>query len=368
MTKILVIEDEADLLEEIVTTLQFEDYDVVSASNGKDGVRVAYDEQPDLIISDIMMPEMDGYAVLDALRQNAETAAIPVIFLTAKAGQDFVRQGMQLGADDYLTKPFTNEHLLAAISTRLKRHATIRQTNQAELEALKKQFATMISHELRTPLNGITLAQDMIDKQGEFLSPDDMRDLIATMSRGNSRLSQVVEQMTYYTNIELGLLTPEYVTTHGQVTSVWTLLVGAIEQARGFVYGGSRRQVEMNDIDYETRILADTPSLKHAFAEIISNALKFSDAQHRIIVSQWTEGNRVFIEVADNGFGIPTDQLDAIFKPFEQIDRSTHEQQGTGLGLWLADNIVGAHGGALEVYSTEGESTQVVISLPLANA
>lgn len=128
MTKILVIEDEESVRLNLVEMLEAEDYDVVSAQNGMIGVMWALDYFPDLIISDVMMPELDGYGVLNTLRQDPATATIPFIFLTAKVDKGDIREGMELGADDYLTKPFSRDELLQSITVRLKKHLAMRQT------------------------------------------------------------------------------------------------------------------------------------------------------------------------------------------------------------------------------------------------
>jgi len=121
MGKILVIEDEELLRANTVQILGFEDFHVISAKNGLIGVQLAQEQIPDLILCDVMMPGLDGYGVLTTLRQNPATAAIPFIFTTAKADKADLHQGIELGADDYLTKPFTSDELLATITTHLKK-------------------------------------------------------------------------------------------------------------------------------------------------------------------------------------------------------------------------------------------------------
>ena len=121
MIKILVIEDEVLLRANTVQILSFEDFHTIEAENGLLGVQLAQEQIPDLILCDVMMPELDGYGVLVALRQNPLTSAIPFIFTTAKASHADLRQGMELGADDFLSKPFSADELLAAISTQLKK-------------------------------------------------------------------------------------------------------------------------------------------------------------------------------------------------------------------------------------------------------
>lgn len=121
MTRILLIEDNTEVRENIVEILELSQYEVLAAENGKVGVKLAQSGNPDLIICDIMMPEMDGYGVLHALSKNDTTAAIPFIFLTAKADRADLRKGMEMGADDYITKPFDDIELLNAVETRLKK-------------------------------------------------------------------------------------------------------------------------------------------------------------------------------------------------------------------------------------------------------
>ena len=146
MSKILVIEDELPLLEEVVDVLTFEGFDVTAASDGLMGLDQLAKSTPDLIISDIMMPRLDGYGVLAHLRASPATAMIPFIFLTAKVEKQDFRQGMELGADDYLMKPFTQKELLAAVRTRLDKQAVIRDTNETLINYLRNTIIINLPH------------------------------------------------------------------------------------------------------------------------------------------------------------------------------------------------------------------------------
>ena len=185
MKRILVIEDETQVRENIQQILEFSDFEVISAAEGNSGLKLAKIHTPDLIICDIMMPGMDGYSVLKALRQELTTETIPVIFLTAKADRADLRQGMELGADDYLTKPFENSELLRAVKSRLERQSVLQQhtidisqqAQQLKQDLLTQQQSTeehqkladirgemlgKVIHDLREPLSNINMIIHML--------------------------------------------------------------------------------------------------------------------------------------------------------------------------------------------------------------
>ncbi|AFY70795.1 response regulator receiver modulated diguanylate cyclase/phosphodiesterase [Thalassoporum mexicanum PCC 7367] len=150
--KILVIEDMEALREEVIDTLSYEGFDVMGAENGLVGVKIAQSFLPDLIVCDVMMPELDGYATLEILRQNPETAAIPFIFLTAKADKGDMRQGMELGADDYLTKPFTVSELIGAVNARLRKYAALRTQYDKKLRQTEAKLEYVANRDELTKL------------------------------------------------------------------------------------------------------------------------------------------------------------------------------------------------------------------------
>ena len=164
MKKILVIEDEDLLRANTVQILELEDFITIEANNGFLGIKLAQEHLPDLILCDVMMPEVDGYGVLTALRQNPTTANIPFIFTTAKASKADLRQGMNLGADDYLTKPITADELLSAISTRLERQATFSQSCVAELKQAEEQLHHLIHYDSLTNLPNQFLLQERLNQ------------------------------------------------------------------------------------------------------------------------------------------------------------------------------------------------------------
>jgi signal transduction histidine kinase len=365
MTRILAIEDEASVLENILETLEFEGFEVIGAPNGQAGLQLARQHVPDLIVCDITMPELDGLEVLTELRKDQQTTAIPFIFLTARADRAFMRQGMNLGADDYLTKPFTSAELLAAVYTRLDKQKLAQKVADAGLEEARSKLIQMVSHELRTPLISINMSLEIIAKQIDQLSPHQVEELLEYVSHGSDRLNHVVEQMALMTQLQSGLLTQESVARGGQPIRFSEMLVTTVSLARHFASRRPDAMIRLDQYDSEAVVSGNLKALKHALAELITNALNFSPQGGEVVVTQWEANGYVWLTVTDHGPGIPEDRLKLTLKEFEQLDRQTQEQQGMGLGLPLANRIIEAHGGMLQINSVVGSGTQVTVKLPL---
>ncbi|MGH8000085.1 MAG: response regulator, partial [Brasilonema sp.] len=203
MCKILVIEDETSVRQNLFELLTYEDFNVIAVENGQLGLQLAQEEIPDLIICDVMMPELDGYGVLKELRQQPTTATIPLIFLTAKSDKTSFRQGMELGADDYLIKPFTRAELLAAISSRLEKQLAIHQQSQKRLDDLRISITKSLPHEMRTPLNGILGFSELLMKEADTLSRHEICEMAEGIYKSGKRLHRLVQNFLLYTELEI---------------------------------------------------------------------------------------------------------------------------------------------------------------------
>lgn len=367
MTKILIIEDEDVLREEVADILRYESFEVVEANNGEEGIWLAGNQQPDLILCDITMPKSDGYQVLLTLHKVPETASIPFIFLTARADRTFIRHGMELGADDYLTKPFTQGELMAAIRARLDRHQILVDTHIQKLEDVKTALTHLVAHELRTPLVSIMMVQDVIARQLGQLKPTQMQELLEILNAGSKRLSHVVEQMVYLTELEAGTISINRVRENGYAVQIWQIMPAAIDLGRQYALHHRDLPICFQERDPQATVLTYLPALKHALAEVLANALNFSPLGGVITLSGWQAEGCVWITILDQGPGIALNQLEHVFDAFYQIDREIHEQQGVGLGLSLARRIIEAHSGTLLLNSMVNKGTQVTISLPLVS-
>jgi DNA-binding response OmpR family regulator len=162
VTRILVIEDAQPLRKDIVEMLTFEGFEVIGAENGIAGVESALETNPDLIICDIMMPELDGYGVLERLRQEPAARTTPFVFLTARTDRSDIRQGMDMGAEDYLTKPFAASELLSTVRAQLHKRDVFEQMSHQKLDELRDSIILSLPHELRTPLTSILGFSDIL--------------------------------------------------------------------------------------------------------------------------------------------------------------------------------------------------------------
>lgn len=364
MVRILVIEDEEPIRENIIETLELNDYDVVSAPNGLEGLKIAHASKPDVILCDIMMNGLDGYGVLDQVRRAEDISLTPFIFITAKTDRNSMRQGMDMGADDYLMKPFTTEELLQAVETRLSRIGAVEQKVSKEMDGVKKQLAHVISHELRTPLTSINMAIQLMSQQLDFLSAEQIHDLIDTLGNGTNRLNRLVEQMSLFVQARAGLMSVESIRRGSREEEVWTLVIAAMNRAHYFIYRENNVKVDFSEEFNDTRVVCFRDLIIHALAEIIANAIGFSGKQEQIRITQKPFSEGVRIRVRDFGLGMETDKIQLAMQDFTQVDRDRYEQQGMGIGLPLANYIFTAHGGKLEIKSVVGEGTQVDIYLP----
>lgn len=358
MSKILVIEDEAPIRESIVEQLQFIGYEVRAAENGKVGVTYAEEFLPDLIICDIAMPEMNGYEVLDHLRKTPSTRLTPFIFLTAYAQTPYRRKGMLGGANDFLEKPFTIDDLFSAVKVRLDEKAA----HDEHYEQMTSNMVRTLTHELRTPLSGIMMATELISNRLDQLSTDQLRDIIQTLQTGSNRMQHLVEQSLLKSQIDY-----DQVMKYTADEPISTVIIGAITNARTFAIRNKYLPILFQAPEIKYKVHGNINALRHVLAEVIINALHFSDTDGVGVVKieLQIEESQVQINIIDYGNGFDMKKLDTAFEAFKQIDRETQEQQGIGIGLWLAYNVIEAHQGTVKIDSRINEGTCVSITLPL---
>jgi two-component system sensor histidine kinase/response regulator len=361
MKKILVIDDEEWLREMMLLALRQRGFEVIEAENGERGIEVARKEVPDLILCDVNMDKVDGYLTLSSLRSEPLTASIPFILMTGLADQAGMRHGMELGADDYLPKPFTIEALYAAVDARLKKAKTIREEAERKLADLRDNLSMMLPHELRTPLNGILAYGEILVADAETISPKDIADMGQVIYDSGKRLERLIENFLIYAQLELLNSDPQNLNSllRKQTLSPAPLIE---QQAREQAAMARRPQ----DLKLE---LANLPMpisdeyLSKIVEELVQNAFKFSSVNTPVQLTLAEVDNAVTMTVSDVGRGFSTEHITKV-GAYMQFDRKLHEQQGLGLGLTIVRRLTELHGGTLTIQSEKGAGTSVTIRLP----
>ena len=363
MKKILVIDDEEWLREMIQLALRQRGYEVIEARNGHDGIEQARAELPDLILCDVNMGKVDGYLTLAALRTEAPTAAIPFILMTGLADNAGMRHGMELGADDYLPKPFTTEVLYAAVEARLKKSQTVRDEAESKLRHLRDNISLMMPHEMRTPLNGIISNAELLASSAATLKADDVSEMGQEILKSSQRLERLIENFLIYAQLELIAADPK---------NVNALRIGKAERSASLIkkIAGAQavQAARLHDLKIEA-VDVPVPMSEEYFCkvvnELVQNAFKFSGAETPVQVRLAETFNGVEFSVTDQGLGFSTEQIRRI-GAYVQFDRKMQDQQGLGLGLIIAKRLAELHGGALAIEGLKGPGTTVTTKLPKA--
>src|SRR5438094_2182240 len=203
MKRILVIDDEEWLREMVHLALTQRGYEVIEAGNGAVGIEVAQKQLPDLILCDVNMEKVDGYLTLSTLRNETADASMPFILMTGLADNAGMRHGMELGADDYLPKPFTIDALYAAVDARLKKAQTVRQEAEKKLADLRDNISLMLPHELRTPLNGILAYGEILASDSATLPASEVAEMGQVIHDSGKRLEHLIENFLIYAQVEI---------------------------------------------------------------------------------------------------------------------------------------------------------------------
>lgn len=364
MTLILVVEDEIDIRTDIMDVLVLEGFQVLGAGDGLEGLKQAMQHLPDLIITDIMMPNMDGYQLLFELQAHSSTAAIPVLFLTAKAGKQDIRKGMWLGADDYITKPFSHQDLLEAVKARLDRHVRITQHYKQQVDELHSSLARSLPHELRTPLNAILGYTSFLLEDIYSFDHDKMYTMIEIVYRAGKRLERLAENYLTYVQIELAYLKPETIQKMRQLAAANPIAPASVIEH--IAQELAKEHERENDLIFEISDISISfykDDFKKIVRELIDNAIKFSDKGTPVsIVFNLCEGQASLI-VTDEGRGMTLEQISKI-DTFQQFERDFYEQQGLGLGLVIVKGLLEIYNGKFVIESKPDDGTSVIITLP----
>ncbi|MGQ9866642.1 MAG: hybrid sensor histidine kinase/response regulator [Pseudanabaenaceae cyanobacterium] len=366
MTHILLVEDNSTVLSNLRKMLESEGFTVSTATNGRDGIVAAQQTPPDLIICDIMMPDVNGYDVLATLRQQDATATVPFIFLTAKSDRRDFRQGMELGADDFLTKPFTRDELLEAIRAQLDKQKTLDERYRQQVAELRGNLAQSLPHRLLFPAIQIMGMAMGLERRGGQMLPEEVVDTGQRIKTAAKTLHDMIKKFLAYSELEAIASNPDRIlalrqgrTTFAriEITTVCREIARQKERERDL-------QVEVVDA---TLAISDN-YLECLVRELVENAFAYSPFGRPVTVTgttaTTTEGDRFHLVVKDLGYGMSSTRL-AFLDKHQSFEQKLQDQGSAGLGLPIVRRLTELHGGALQLSSIPYEGTTVEVWLPV---
>ena len=356
--QILVIEDNSDVRKNICEILESDGYSVSTAENGLIGLELLKKQQPDLVLCDIMMPEMDGYNVLRSTREISSISATPFIFLTAKTAKEDMSFGMQLGADDYIMKPFTIAELLSRVKTRLEKRKEVIRKSNVKLKELTDRIGVPIAKELKDPLNTIVGLSEMIISEFNGMTKEEIVEFISLVHRSGLELREVVgKAMTYY-DIQKVQSEPEILESLKESSKDVKSLVAKIASEEAESFGRS------NDLIMSissAHVKAPEEYFVPMMREVLNNAFKFSPKGTYVKVLGGEEAGNLMLSISDEGVGFTENQIESI-GAYQTFD--SEGNNGLGLGLQNAKQIAQMFDGSFKINSTKGLGTTVKIGMP----
>ena len=363
--KILIVDDVVSNVLLLKVLLKNEKFKTVTASDGLEAIQQAEKELPDLILLDVMMPQMDGFETAMHLKNNPTTAGIPIIFLTALNSTQDIVKGFQAGANDFITKPFNKEELLVRVNHQISLVAA-KKLILERTEELRKTIVgrdklySVIAHDLRSPLASIKMVLNMmVLGLSEDVIGKEMYQMLQMVNHSTEDVFSLLDNLLKWTKSQIGKLNVVY-----QAFRIDEVVEGVLD-IFSLVSKSKNIQLVNDSIDTVT-VHADVDMVKTILRNLLSNALKFSYEGSQIIIGSQMETDKVIVSVKDSGKGMSAEDKEKLLKTETHFSRyGTNNEEGSGLGLLLCQDFAIKNGGDLWFESEEGKGSTFFFSIPL---
>lgn len=358
---ILIVDDDESIRDLISSLLVRENYQTLHAVGGHEALECFHEHHPSLVVSDVEMPEMDGFQLLSAIKADIQYGLTPVILMSgAFTDLKSLRFGLSHGADDYLLKPFDSTELVQSVKARLRQHARVSQKIHSELDQWKHNMALMLPHELNTPLTGILGCAECILDEAADHDLEEIGTLSKTIISSGNRLHRLIKNFLFY--IQLTIVKNQATSPSFFNPGFERVPHNLINQAREL------EELYMRSGDLFIEIKTGTsfllPDILHKImSELLDNAFKFSKPGSTVKIVYETTEDKTVLEVSDQGHGF--DSTKHRYGAFEQFNRKQQEQQGLGLGLYITQNLAESTQGALHIDSRPGKGTLARVEWPI---
>jgi signal transduction histidine kinase len=360
---ILLVDDTEANLRVLGPLLRAEGWSVAAATRGAQALKLIAQRRPDLVLLDVMMPEMDGFEVCRLLRADPATRDLPVLFITALTDEESIVRGFRDGAQDYIAKPFRQAELVARVRTHLAlRHATRRAEIQAadltRLNADKDRFFSIIAHDLRSPLAGLLGLSEALAAHLADFTPQEVAESVEDMAKSSRNLYQLLENLLEWSQLQTGHMEcrPERLELPDLLSELAELFSQFAQQKSLAV------RLELKPVE----AWADRRMMHTVFRNLVANAIKFTASGGLVILRCDMVNGQAVGEVSDTGEGITPELLQTLFapgaKPMSKL--GTAGERGTGLGLILCRDLLDRAGGAIAARSGPGPGSTFTVTLP----
>jgi two-component system, sensor histidine kinase and response regulator len=355
--EILIVDDTPVNLKLLGDILEGEGYIVRPVPNGKLALNVAEKGKPDLILLDIMMPDMDGFEVCKKLKENLKLKDVPIIFISAYTETGYIVKALSLGGVDFITKPIQAEEVLVRVNTHLKLHQQVEELK--ELNESRNKLFSIITHDLRSPLSGfLGLTQHLVEELPN-LNMATIHEMAVDMRNSATSFFGLLENLLQWSQMEQGKIP-----FNPQNTQLSKVVNESISTVR---FSADLKGIEIiNYVPEGLNVIADDKMIQTVIRNLVSNAVKFTQSGGKIDISaRVSDLKSVELSISDSGIGMSSTMIDNLFRNNKQTNRpGTENESSTGLGLIICKNLIEMHGGQLLVESTEGKGS--VFRFPLA--
>lgn len=363
--KILIVDDTAANVLLLQALLKKRQYRIVTAYNGNDGLRAVATEAPDLILLDIMMPDINGYEVAQRLKANETYQEIPIIFLTALNSTADIVKGFEVGACDYISKPFNKEELLIRVGHQISliaaKRAILRKTEELrETIVARDKLYSVIAHDLRSPMGSIKMMFNllMLNLPEEKIGKE-MYEMLSMANETTEETFTLLDNLLKWTKCQIGRLKTVFQNINLiDVVQDASLLFHSIADLKSIT-------IRTEDMPREIDAWMDADMVKTIMRNLLSNAVKYSEPGGEIIVSVEENDTHAVVHVKDFGQGIKTEDQPKLLNPATHFTTfGTNKEEGSGLGLLLCKDFVQKNGGEFWFESAEGQGSTFSFSVP----
>jgi two-component system sensor histidine kinase/response regulator len=353
--KVLIVDDNPLILETLNSILRARDYEVIRATDGIKAMKLLQQDEVDVVISDVMMPSCDGYQFYENVRSENKLAHVPFIFLTALDDVKEISKGNQSGCDCYLTKPFDPYLLLSTVEGKIARSRALKQVMQETQDNYRRRVVQTLSHEFRTPLVAINTGSEILKEQAHRLDQAKVKNLIEAIYRGGQRLERLVQDFMTLQHIEAGMAA-KMASSKNKRTSIRRLAKDFYESFKDEFESDGKRY-NFIETGCDGIVLAFEAHIQDILLRFTQNAFKFSPCGEYIEIWCEDQDSELAIVIADRGQGLSAKQAQGAIDAFRQLNRDKIEQQGAGLGLYIADSLARCNGASIHFEERQGGGT-----------